>query len=148
MWRFFILVSFLHAATATAFAKALGLALKDPQVRSSLGDIVETWLTSNNKNNYDIPDYNSIHSVRTERRGGGVSLFISSKFEFKPRPDLDTFNDDIESLFIEIPTTLIDGAVIDTVKTTTFLGVKIDNKLTFDEHLIQTCNKSYLDHVI
>ncbi|ELU11221.1 hypothetical protein CAPTEDRAFT_212845 [Capitella teleta] len=183
-----------------AFAKALGLALKDPQVRSSLGDIVgesvrqeiialraelkrkdatiddlrrrvvtletsndsleqyqrrnslriagfpedenediltrtlelmnttmsvepaitahdvdrihrvgkkdgETWLTSNNKDNYDIPDYNSIHSVRTERRGGGVSLFISNKFEFKPRPDLDTFNDDIESLFIEIPTT-------------------------------------------
>ncbi|ELT93265.1 hypothetical protein CAPTEDRAFT_211968 [Capitella teleta] len=37
---------------------------------------------------------------------------------------------------------VIDGAVIDTVKTTTFLGVKIDNKLTFDEHLVQTCNKS------
>ncbi|ELU17627.1 hypothetical protein CAPTEDRAFT_206629 [Capitella teleta] len=68
-------------------------------------DNAETWLTSNNKDNYDIPDYNSIHSVRTERRGGGVSLFIISKFEFKPRPDLDTFNDDIESLFIEIPTT-------------------------------------------
>jgi hypothetical protein len=74
-------------------------------VSFSIIALTETWLTSNNKDNYDIPDYNSIHSVRTERRGGGVSLFISSKFEFKPRPDLDTFNDDIESLFIEIPTT-------------------------------------------
>ncbi|ELT98366.1 hypothetical protein CAPTEDRAFT_135689 [Capitella teleta] len=36
---------------------------------------------------------------------------------------------------------VIDGAVIDTVKSTTFLGVKIDNKLTFAEHLTQTCNK-------
>lgn len=35
----------------------------------------------------------------------------------------------------------IDGTLIDTVKTTNFLGVKIDNRLTFAEHLTHTCNK-------
>eukprot|EP00914_Ancora_sagittata_P002405 GHVO01005317.1.p1 GENE.GHVO01005317.1~~GHVO01005317.1.p1 ORF type:complete len:374 (+),score=-11.49 GHVO01005317.1:285-1406(+) len=36
---------------------------------------------------------------------------------------------------------MIDGAVIDTIKCTTFLGVKIDNNLTFSEHLKHTCKK-------
>ncbi|ELU09394.1 hypothetical protein CAPTEDRAFT_218381, partial [Capitella teleta] len=31
-----------------------------------------------------------------------LSLFIDSKLDFKLRPDLDIFNEDIESLFIEL----------------------------------------------
>jgi hypothetical protein len=35
----------------------------------------------------------------------------------------------------------IDGSIIDTVKCINFLGVKIDNKLNFSEHITHTCNK-------
>jgi hypothetical protein len=35
----------------------------------------------------------------------------------------------------------INGTMIDTVKCTTFLGVKIDNSLTWSEHITHVCNK-------
>ena len=35
----------------------------------------------------------------------------------------------------------IDGSIIDTIKCTTFLGVKIDNALSFTEHISHTCKK-------
>lgn len=64
--------------------------------------LTETWLTDNNKTLYDIPNYNSVHSTRVDRRGGGVSLYIDSTLHFKQRIDLNVNNKDIESLFIEI----------------------------------------------
>ena len=67
--------------------------------------LTETWLTIDNKDLYDFPDYNSIHTTRTDRRGGGVSLYIDSKLDFKRRQDLDILDRNTESLFIEIPTT-------------------------------------------
>jgi len=62
----------------------------------------ETWLTENNKDLYGITNYVSLHECRQDKRGGGVSLFIHNSVDFKNRPDLNQFNDCIESLFIEV----------------------------------------------
>ena len=39
---------------------------------------------------------------RTNRKGGGVSLFIKENFNFARRTELDIFEPDIESVFIEL----------------------------------------------
>lgn len=46
------------------------------------------WLTEDLRDFYKIPKYNSVHHVRGNRSGGGVSLVIHSDFDFKIRYDL------------------------------------------------------------
>lgn len=67
--------------------------------------LTETWLTQENESFYSINSYNSVHSHRNNRVGGGVSLFIDENIQFILRADLDSkFSEiDIESVFIEIP---------------------------------------------
>jgi len=62
----------------------------------------ETWLNESNKDLYGIPNYVSLHKCRHDKRGGGVSLFIHNTVDFKNRPDLNQFNESIESMFIEL----------------------------------------------
>ncbi|ELU00820.1 hypothetical protein CAPTEDRAFT_188928 [Capitella teleta] len=64
--------------------------------------LTETWLTESNKTLYEIPNYNSIHSVRVNQRGGVVSIYTDSFLNVKHRPDLNIYNNDIKSLFLEI----------------------------------------------
>ena len=64
--------------------------------------ISETWLTSDNKDRYFIPEYSSVHLCRPKKRGGGVSLFIKNGINFKYRSDLEYSTPDIECIFIEI----------------------------------------------
>ena len=45
--------------------------------------ITESWLTVNNNGVYSIDGYNHVSLVRTDRHGGGVSLFILSNINFK-----------------------------------------------------------------
>ena len=68
----------------------------------SVISITESWLNANNYSNYSIPNYSPHHVFRTNRRGGGVSIFLHSSYEFKPRLDLDICNDVIECGCIEI----------------------------------------------
>ena len=65
----------------------------------------ETWLDetiNSNKSLYELPNYTSIHQVRTHRRGGGVSLYIQNSVEFKIRKDLSINSDDVESISVEL----------------------------------------------
>lgn len=64
----------------------------------------ETWLTEDSKENFKIPKYNSVHHVRENRSGGGVSLFIHVDYEFKIRDDLSLKSDgaEVESVFVEL----------------------------------------------
>ena len=52
---------------------------------------------------YNILDYKSEHNYRNNKSGGGVSVFIKNSVEYICRNDLNTLNDCIESLFIELP---------------------------------------------
>ena len=64
----------------------------------------ETWLNDRNvdNSNYKLPNYSSIHQIRTHSRGGGVPIYIHKDFEFKIRNDLSINCKDAESLGVEL----------------------------------------------
>ena len=64
----------------------------------------ETWFNDRNVNNsnYKLPNYSSIHKIRTHSRGGGVSIYIHKDFEFKIRNDLSINCKDVESLGVAL----------------------------------------------
>ena len=70
--------------------------------RFSVIGLSETWLTESNHELFDIPHYNQVKAFRTNRGGGGVSLFIDDAITFKERHDINIANDLMESVFIEI----------------------------------------------
>ena len=51
---------------------------------------------------YDLPNYTSSHQKRSNRKGGGVSVYIHNSPNFRTRPDLSTNYGDIELLALEI----------------------------------------------
>ena len=66
--------------------------------------ISETKLQQNTQPTHDIsiPNYNIEHTP-TEATKGGTLLYISDKFDYKPRKDLEIYKSkDIESTFVEI----------------------------------------------
>ena len=65
----------------------------------------ETWwddLATIEKSLYEIPNYNSTHQARTDRKGSGISIYIHKSLDFTGKPDLSISNDDVESPAIEI----------------------------------------------
>ena len=64
--------------------------------------ISETWFNEYNVNTAKIDGYNTEHAFRSQKSGGGVSLFIDKSIKYQRRNDLCIFNDNIESIFIEI----------------------------------------------
>ena len=64
--------------------------------------VTETWLTEENNDLYQINEYNHIEYHRKDRIGGGVALFIKENIDFLNREKLSIFDNDLESIFIEI----------------------------------------------
>ena len=65
--------------------------------------LTETWLDKDTVNNVSIVNYNHYPSYRSERCGGGVSLFFKEDIHFSPRNDLAaSIGDEAESVFIEL----------------------------------------------
>ena len=64
----------------------------------------ETWLdeTNNENSNYELPGYYSIHQIRNNRKGGGVSIYINKALNFKTKDDLSINCKDVESLCIKL----------------------------------------------
>lgn len=62
----------------------------------------ETWLNSSTAELYHINGYEHVFKVRTDRLGGGVSLFIQNHLNFQLRPELNSPDHNIETLFCEI----------------------------------------------
>ena len=62
----------------------------------------ETWFNDSTVDLYELRGYQQENNYRENRRGGGVSIFIRDGIEYKLRPDLDIYNDAIETIFIEI----------------------------------------------
>ena len=42
----------------------------------------ETWLTLHDIDIYKIPNYTSIHTIRNNKRGGGVAIYINNNINF------------------------------------------------------------------
>ena len=62
----------------------------------------ETWNNEFNVDMCEIKCYNSEHLYRSNRKGGGVSVFIINCLKYTVRSDLSVINNIIEILFIEI----------------------------------------------
>ena len=67
----------------------------------------ETWLKPDTVDIFGLDGYNSEHTYRPHRSGGGVSLFIKDYIEYTVRDDLCFNNDHIESIFIELEREII-----------------------------------------
>ena len=69
--------------------------------------ITETWLKESNHEIYNLLHYNHLKRYRSERDGGGVSLFIDCKLNYVERDDISIVSDVVETIFAEIqPDTL------------------------------------------
>ena len=64
--------------------------------------LTETWLTRQNADLYNIEGYKHVNLCREEKRGGGISLFISDRINVAVRQDLSLMESHIEILFIEV----------------------------------------------
>ena len=64
--------------------------------------VTETWLSTNNSDNYGIPGYNLVSICRDGKRGGGVCIFIKESLSYNIRTDLNVMSADAEMLFIEL----------------------------------------------
>ena len=62
----------------------------------------ETWCAGSDNFIYDLPNYTSNNQKGSDRRDGGVSVYIHNSLNFKTRPDLFTNCGDIESFALEI----------------------------------------------
>ena len=71
-------------------------------IRFTVMSFSEMWLNSTNCSLYNIEGYNVESAYRSCRRGGGVSLYIREHVVYAPRTDRNSFNDLMESMFIEI----------------------------------------------
>ena len=65
----------------------------------------ETWFDTARCGAFDLMGYQSEHTHRTTRTGGGVSLFIRPGISYKIRKDLNFLEDYIETIFVEITST-------------------------------------------
>ena len=81
---------------------SLEFTLENLQHEFSLIGITETWLKDDDCDLFAIHGYNVVEKHRQNRSGGGVALFIKDNIEYTIRSELSTFNDQLESVFIEI----------------------------------------------
>ena len=65
--------------------------------------ISENWLTNINREIYHLKGYSHKNTIREQRTGGGVSLFIKNDINFQVRDNININLPDVDSLFIEIP---------------------------------------------
>lgn len=62
----------------------------------------ETWLKDSNVQTLNITGYNQENVYRSDKVGGGVSIFVLQAIEYQPRNDLNVLNQCIEAIFVEI----------------------------------------------
>ena len=81
--------------------------IKNLNVDFSIYGFSETWLNDNNATLFTLSGYNHICNYRTKRLGGGVSLYVKQTLKYQHLSDLEIFNENLETIFIEIPKDVI-----------------------------------------
>ena len=81
--------------------------LENIELNFDIIGISENWLDNYNKDLYYIEGFDHINNVRSNKTGGGVSIFIASHINYKKLPDYSIINEHIECMFIEVD---IDGS--------------------------------------
>ena len=83
----------------------LKLVLHECKHTFSMICLTETWCSNEtfyHNSNLHLPQYNSIHLERKNKRGGGVCVFINKKLLFKHRKELSASEEANETLSVEI----------------------------------------------
>ena len=68
--------------------------------------ICETWATQANRDLLNMPGYEHEHCIRTNKRGGGVSIYLLDTIQYKTRHFLSFSTHMFESVFIEVDKSL------------------------------------------
>ena len=76
--------------------------LIDVKNQFSIIGLTETWFNETTADLYGIHGYSGVHTYRSCKRGGGVSLFVNNNIPFEKRNDLSFCEKYCECLFIEI----------------------------------------------
>ena len=79
----------------------LELYINSLKFKFSVIALTENWLDESKQDPFDLQGYNCLHKFRKRKRGGGVCLYIENGIDFIKRPDLEYFDSEMESLFIE-----------------------------------------------
>ena len=64
--------------------------------------LTETWLSDSNKECYPLPGYDSKHIVRSDKRGGGVSIYFKNSYSSQLITPLCNISNSYESIFITL----------------------------------------------
>ena len=80
----------------------LNLYLDSLKVKFPFIALTETWLSEGTEELYGIQNYNVVNRFRKGRKGGGVTLYINENIPCVIRNDLELFDSEMESLFIEV----------------------------------------------
>jgi hypothetical protein len=71
-------------------------------IKFSIVALTESWLKPHNMDLYDITDYQHEGITRSEKIGGGISIYIHDSLSYKVRDDLTINTNNIQSLWLEI----------------------------------------------
>ena len=83
----------------------LDLYLNSLDYTFSFVGLTETWLDESKHDVFDLPGYNCVNRLRKGKKGGGVTLCLRYGIPYKIRDDLQYFDSEMESVFIEIDST-------------------------------------------
>ena len=75
--------------------------LETIQYNFTMIGLTETWLNDTNYDLYGLQGYNFVEQHRSSL-GGGVALCVMKHLNYIERPDLALYDNDIESVFIEV----------------------------------------------
>ena len=90
----------------------LTLCLSNLNHTFSVVGVSETWLNQENCDMYGIDNYNHVYRFRTDKVGGGTSLYVNTCLEYKERHDIEqSFLSFGESVFIETYNHTIIGCI-------------------------------------
>jgi hypothetical protein len=76
--------------------------LQQSQVKYNLIALTETWLKDSNADTFGLNNYTHEFLTRTNKNGGGISLFLDNKYSYKAREDLSCVESSLEMLWVEI----------------------------------------------
>ena len=90
----------LNIRSLTANIDILNAFLCSLNIKFDVLCLTESWLNSSTKDLIHMNNYNSVHSLRPFKRGGGVSIFINNNISYKLIESCSLSLPYIESLFV------------------------------------------------
>ena len=92
----------LNIRSITANIDPLNAFLSTLNTKFDILSFTESWLTDETRNLIFLNNYNSLHCLRSSKRGGGISIFVKNSISFKRIESCSLSLPFIESLFMEI----------------------------------------------